>query len=91
LEQSTAEPLLPKGQVRVVELEELGRYGKALRAAIALATGRTSMPSVWVDGICIGGYTDGDMPTGDSTCCLKGSPGLEALEKSGELQEMLRA
>lgn len=69
---------LPKGSVRVVELEELGREGKAIRAAIALATRRTSMPSIFVGGRCIGGFTDGD-PVGDPELCHEGAPGLEQL------------
>jgi glutaredoxin len=85
-----AEPLLEASAVRVVELEQRGPEGKALRAAIALATGRTSMPSVWVDGVCVGGHTDGDMPAGEADLCLRDSPGFAELEASGALREMLR-
>ena len=45
--------------LRIVELEELGLEGKRLRAACALATGRTSMPNIFVGGRSIGGFTDG--------------------------------
>jgi glutaredoxin len=71
------------GGVRVIELEDLGRTGKALRAAIALATGRTSMPEIFVGGKCIGGFTDGE-PEGDPELCHEGSPGLEALTERGD-------
>ena len=56
-----------------VDLEPLGPRGKALRAAIALETGRPSMPAVYVRGEAIGGYTDG-------------MPGLLALHRTGELE-----
>eukprot|EP00747_Dinoflagellata_sp_TGD_P163486 gnl/TRDRNA2_/TRDRNA2_182190_c0_seq1.p1 gnl/TRDRNA2_/TRDRNA2_182190_c0~~gnl/TRDRNA2_/TRDRNA2_182190_c0_seq1.p1 ORF type:complete len:352 (+),score=33.49 gnl/TRDRNA2_/TRDRNA2_182190_c0_seq1:70-1125(+) len=81
---------LSPGSVHVVELEDLGREGKALRAALALATGRTSMPNVFVGGRSVGGFTDGD-PSGDPTLCHTGSPGLETLASSGKLQDMLTA
>ena len=82
--------------VRVVELEELGRQGKALRAAAALATGRTSMPNVWIGGRSVGGYTDGYDGAFDlrlvrrPELCVRSSPGLLALRDSGELDAMLR-
>ena len=62
--------------VRDIDLEPLGPRGKTLRAAIALETGRTSMPAVYVRGEAIGGYTDG-------------SPGLLALHRTGELEQRL--
>ena len=62
--------------VRDIDLEPLGQRGKTLRAAIALETGRTSMPAVYVRGEAIGGYTDG-------------SPGLLALHRTGELDRRL--
>ena len=46
-------------KLQIIELEELGRNGKTLRAAISLATGRTSMPACFIGGKSIGGYTDG--------------------------------
>ena len=75
--------------VRVIELEPLGREGKRLRASIALATGRTSMPAIFVGGRAIGGYTDGDPVGDDADLCLAGSPGLKALADSGKLQELV--
>ena len=59
-----------------IDLEPLGQRGKTLRAAIALETGRTSMPAVYVRGEAIGGYTDG-------------RPGLLALHRTGELDRRL--
>ena len=47
-----------------------------MRAAIALETGRTSMPAVYVRGEAIGGYTDG-------------KPGLLTLYQTGELDRRL--
>lgn len=80
------------GGVRVIELEELGRSGKSLRAAIALATGRTSMPEIFVGGKCIGGFTDGE-PKGDPQLCHEGAPGLERLTERGdeELRRLFEA
>lgn len=90
IEASDAEPLVPSGGVRVVELEELGRDGKRLRAALALATGRTSMPSIFVRGKCIGGHTDGD-PQGDAALCHANAPGLEELVRVGGLRRLLES
>ncbi len=45
--------------LQIIELEDLGVEGKHLRASIALATGRTSMPACFINGKSIGGYTDG--------------------------------
>ena len=45
--------------LQIIELEELGQEGKHLRASIALATGRTSMPACFIGGKSVGGYTDG--------------------------------
>mmetsp|Transcript_38994 Transcript_38994/g.64759 ORF Transcript_38994/g.64759 Transcript_38994/m.64759 type:complete len:243 (+) Transcript_38994:164-892(+) len=85
----TQSGLLDAGELAVTELEDLGPSGKRLRAAIALTTGRTSMPSVWIDGQCIGGYTDGEMPSGEPELCLEGARGLEVLENSGQLEALL--
>lgn len=87
VEESVVEAWLPPGSVRVVELEDLGRDGKRLRAALALATGRTSLPSIFVGGRCVGGYTDGD-PAGDAALCHAGAPGLEALD-ADELRQLM--
>ena len=76
--------------LRVVELEELGREGKRLRAALAIATGRTSMPAVFVNSRAIGGYTDGE-PAGDEALCLAGSPGLKQLIEGGTFQGLLKS
>jgi len=93
----TAEPA-------VYEIDEMGREGKVLRAALAEATGRTSMPNVFVGGRSIGGFTDGyeDRPAADGPSVTSGlgrdcewvwpgSPGLEALHESGRLRGMLQA
>ena len=78
------------GCARVVELEDLGREGKRLRAALAIATGRTSMPAVFVNSRAIGGYTDGE-PAGDEALCLAGSPGLKQLIEGGTFQGLLKS
>ena len=46
-------------QCLVLELEDLGRRGKSVRAALALGTGRTSLPAVFIGGRSVGGFTDG--------------------------------
>uniref|UniRef100_A0A7S2A7Z5 Glutaredoxin domain-containing protein n=1 Tax=Trieres chinensis TaxID=1514140 RepID=A0A7S2A7Z5_TRICV len=66
------------GILKVVELEDLGRKGKELRAAIALETGRTSMPAVFYGFKGIGGFTDG-------------MPGLKAIHESGNLFKMINS
>ena len=48
----------------VYEIDEMGREGKVIRAALAETTGRTSMPNVFVGGRSIGGYTDGYVDEG---------------------------
>ena len=76
-------------RTRVVELEDLGRRGKALRAALALATGRTSLPNVFVGGRSVGGFTDGyadaDPRLCDATLCDLSADGLKALDEAGGL------
>lgn len=84
---------VPLDAVRVVELEELGRDGKSLRAAVALATGRTSMPNVFIGGKSVGGFTDGFTKgerVGEPSLCRMDAPGLQPLHESGQLQGMLR-
>ena len=49
----------------------------ALRSELAVLTGRTSVPSVWIDGVFIGGYNDG------------GLGGVATLYKNGKLISML--
>jgi glutaredoxin len=63
------------GEYAVVDLEPLGPRGKALRAAVAADSGRTSMPAVYVRGAPVGGFTDG-APAG---------PGLLALHQKKDL------
>lgn len=50
--------------------------GAAVRAELGELTGRTSMPSIWIGGSCIGGLFDG-------------SPGLVPLLESGKLMKRL--
>ena len=61
----------------VLELDERAD-GNQLRAALGRKTKRTSVPSIFIDGECIGG-------------CNDGNPGLIPLAESGELDERLRA
>lgn len=65
----------------MIELEPLAHQGKAIRAEIALQTQRTSLPSIWIRGQPIGGYTDG-LP------CW--GPGLLALHESGEFARLVK-
>lgn len=85
--EALAEAIPDGDELRVVELEELGREGKKVRAAIALATQRTSMPSIFVGGRAIGGFTDGE-PRGDDELCVSGSQGLQNLIESGEFETL---
>lgn len=57
-----------------IELNEV-EGGMAIRAELAKATGRTSMPNIWVGGQGIGGFNDG--------------PGIKTLKNNGELFKML--
>jgi glutaredoxin 3 len=65
---------------RIVELEPLGPKGKCIRAELAKQTGRTSLPSIFVNGQPVGGFTDG-IPCG---------PGLQPFHESGGLSELLK-
>ena len=87
--QADSVPWLTTDDVSVIELEDLGQDGKSLRAALALTTGRTSMPSVWLNGRCVGGWTDGDMPAGEAGLCLDASPGFEELSDGNRMRELL--
>ena len=85
--------------VQIIELEDLQQEGKHLRASIALATGRTSMPACFIRGKSVGGFTDGFdglrgegfqyVPPNDVDLRMVGSNGLESLHLSGELRRML--
>jgi len=61
-----------------VEVDQMGIQGLAIRAELAQATGRTSMPNIFVKGVPIGG-------------CNDGSPGLMPLIESGQLADLLAA
>ena len=85
---------LDEDALRVHELEDLGRRGKTIRAAIALATGRTSLPACFLGGQALGGFTDGfdgfaEDFLGDEELCLESSPGLLELHRDGRLRRML--
>lgn len=60
----------------VIELNEM-EDGNSYRAALALKTDRTSMPSTWIGGEFVGGCNDG--------------PGVATLANSGKLVPMLKA
>ena len=59
-----------------VELDE-DPDGAAMRARLGVRTGRTSVPSIWIDGVFVGGMNDGE-------------PGIGPLDARGELEPMLR-
>lgn len=59
-----------------IELDQVPD-GKAIKAELGFLTGRTSVPSVWINGECIGG-------------CNDGNPGLLPLKESGRLEGILR-
>lgn len=90
--------------LQIIELEDLGREGKFLRASIALATGRTSMPACFINGKSVGGYTDGFstdnndaeagegftfVPRPEVDLRMMESKGLAALHETGELRVLL--
>ena len=59
-----------------LELDELpGNDGNEIRAVLGRKTGRTSVPSIFINGECIGGCNDG--------------PGLLPLAERGELDKLL--
>ncbi len=74
-----AKDLLDEKGVEYValELDELeGNEGNEIRANLGRKTGRTSVPSIFIGGNYIGGCNDG--------------PGLLPLNKSGQLDSMLK-
>ena len=68
---------LPAFFSQAIELDQMGQEGKAIRAELAVKTGRTSMPNIWISGTSVGGCNDG--------------PGVVTLNKEGKLQPMLKA
>jgi glutaredoxin 3 len=61
---------------QAMELDELeGNLGNEIRAVLGRRTKRTSVPSIFIQGVSIGGCNDG--------------PGLLPLAESGQLDEML--
>ena len=60
----------------VVELDSIPD-GAARRARLGRITGRTSVPSVFIGGVCVGGMNDGN-------------PGLKPMDEAGVLDERLR-
>ena len=60
----------------VIELDALGAEGHALRVELGKRTGRSSVPSVFIAGASVGGFSDG--------------PGVSALQAQGKLVPMLQ-
>ena len=95
------EPYAVQNMVQIIELEELGWNGKEIRASIALATGRTSMPACFVGGKSIGGFTDGFqdyddeldnevfVPDASFDLRLKSASGMKKMHETGKLQALL--
>ena len=54
------------GTLQVIELEDMARDGKRIRASIALSIGRTSMPALFIGSKSVGGYTDGFVLNSDT-------------------------
>lgn len=97
--------LLDDRTLQIIELEDLGYEGKHLRASIALATGRTSMPACFINGKSVGGYTDGFctvlenagkqserfmfVPRLEQDLRMMESKGLAVLHETGELRRLL--
>jgi len=66
--------------MKIVELNKPWNEGNKIRATLGRITGRTSVPSIWLNGKFIGGYEDG---------LNKEAPGLVPLAFSGKLRPML--
>jgi glutaredoxin 3 len=51
--------------------------GELIRAELKKRTGRTSVPSIWIDGQFVGGFSDG------------GLGGIKLLRENGSLEDLL--
>jgi glutaredoxin 3 len=76
-----------QAQYHVVECD-VDPNGKALRAELGKLLGRTSVPAIFINGTFVGGCNDGGPYGGGGG---GGGGGLVQLDKSGELDTMLRA
>lgn len=69
-------------EVKLVRLDDPWDEGNKMRAELGKRTGKTSVPSVWIEGKYVGGYDGG---VGEE------SPGLVDLAFSGLLLEKLKS
>mmetsp|Transcript_13966 Transcript_13966/g.16870 ORF Transcript_13966/g.16870 Transcript_13966/m.16870 type:complete len:220 (-) Transcript_13966:463-1122(-) len=69
-------------EAKIVRLDDPWEEGNPKRAALGRLTGKSSVPSVWINGVYIGGCDDG--PTDEA-------PGLVPLAFQGKLLPMLEA
>jgi glutaredoxin 3 len=77
-----------KVKVKIIELNEDKKVGYPLRAQLGRRTGRTSVPSIWINKMFIGGLNDGPQliePVG-----LQTKGGLAALKAEGKLLPLLK-
>eukprot|EP00970_Alexandrium_tamarense_P002040 scaffold276_cov200-Alexandrium_tamarense.AAC.3 len=64
---------------KVLELDQMGQEGKAIRAEMGSLLGRTSVPAIWINKEFIGGCNDG--PLG----------GINGLNNSNKLDALLKS
>lgn len=76
-----------KVEVQVMELDQDLQEGSAVRSELAKRTGRTSVPSIWVNGEFIGGCNDGPQVLERSKIQTAG--GLVALVREGQFMKLL--
>lgn len=69
-------------QPKIVRLDDPWDKGNPMRAALGRMTGKSSVPSIWIDGQYIGGCDDG--PSDDA-------PGLVPMAFKGTLRTKLEA
>lgn len=77
-----------KVKVKVIELNEDKKVGYPLRAQLGRRTGRTSVPSIWINKMFIGGLNDGPQVIEPAGLQTKG--GLAALKAEGKLVSLLK-
>lgn len=67
-------------QYRLIKLDDPWEKGNKLRAELGKMTGKTSVPSIWINGEYVGGYDDG---------VSEESPGIVDLAFAGTLRDKL--
>jgi glutaredoxin 3 len=77
--------------MKVIELDDDKRQGSAIRLELSKRTGRTSVPSIWIQGQFIGGCNDGPQSLYTSSGkMINTKGGVVALDAEGQLQALLK-